>query len=115
VGTKAWIVYGIICVVVIATVLVMMLVLVPQATSTGLQAGSYEALAKQEFTFDGSEIDTLKKQYGVTQSDVDKGLKTDKYEEGNINPFTPKKEVTIYNEPTLKNDLVEKPLTPDSK
>jgi len=77
VGTKAWIVYGIICVVVIATVLVMMLVLVPQATSTGLQAGSYEALAKQEFTFDGSEIDTLKKQYGVTQSDVDKGLKTD--------------------------------------
>lgn len=116
-GKKAWIVFGVICAVVIATALVLMLVLVPQVKSTGTQTGDYEEIAKQEYTFSGNEIETLEKQYGVTQSDVDKGKKTDKFDDGNINPFTPKAEVTIYNEPTLENDNKNNSgtLTPEDK
>ena len=115
VGKKAWIVFGVICVVVVATVLVLMLVLVPQVKSTGTQAGEYEEITKQEYTFSGEEIEQLKQQYGVTQSDVNKGKNTDKFDDGNINPFTPKSEVTIYNEPTLENENGTGELTPDSK
>ena len=116
-GKKAWIVFGVICVVVVATALVLMLVLVPQAKSTGIQASAYEPVAKQDYTFDGSEIEQLKKQYTITSKDVKEGKKTNKYEEGNINPFTPSKDVTIYNEPTIKNEPTNGSgtLTPDSK
>ncbi len=92
-----------------------MLVLVPQTKSSGIQTGNYESLAKQDYTFTGTELEKLKKDYGVTQSDVDKGKKTDKFDDGNINPFTPPSEVTIYNEPTIEHDQGSKPLTPDSK
>ena len=116
-GTKAWIVFGVICVVVIATALILMLVLVPQAKSTGIQANAYEPVAKEEYTFDGSEIEKLKKQYNITSEDVKKGKETKKYKEGNINPFTPPKDVTIYNEPTIKNETNNgsTTLTPDRK
>lgn len=103
-GKKAWIVFGIICVLVVAGALVLMLVLVPQVKSTGVQTGEYETIAKQEYTFSGEDLEKLKHQYGVTESDVNKGKKTDKFDDGNINPFTPSGEVTIYNEPTLEND-----------
>lgn len=116
-GKKAWIVFIVICLIIIAAALVLMLILVPQVKTTGTQAGSYETLAKQEYTFDGSEIETLKKQYSITEDDVNKGKQTDKYEEGNINPFTPKSEVTIYNEPTKEADVNSGSgtLTPESK
>lgn len=116
-GTKAWMVFGIVCVIVVACVLVLMLVLVPQVKSTGVQAGEYETITKQEYTFSGEEIEQLKQQYGVTESDVNKGKNTDKFDEGNINPFTPNGEVTIYNEPTLENDNKNNSgiLTPDDK
>ena len=113
-GVKSWIVYGIICVVVVATALLLLLVLVPETNNTGVQAGEYEKIAKQEYTFSGGQIETLEKQYGVTQATVDKDKKADKFDDGNINPFTPKSEVTIYNEPTLKNEG-STTLTPDSK
>ena len=114
-GKKAWIAFGVVCILVVATALVLMLVLVPQVKSTGVQTGQYEALAKQEYTFSGNEIDKLKKQYGITESDVNKGKKTDKFDDGNINPFTPKSEVTIYNEPTLEYENGSGELTPDRK
>ena len=116
-GKKAWIIFGVVCVVILVAVLVGILLLVPQVKSTGVQVGQYEQLAKQDYTFSGSELDKLTHQYGVTVSDVNKGKKTDKYDEGNINPFTPKSEVTIYNEPTLENDnkVNSGNLTPDDK
>ena len=114
-GKKAWITFAIICVLVIILVLVAMLVLVPQVKSAGIPADAYQKVARQEYTFDESNTDSLKKEYTVTTSKVEKGLKTDKYEEGNINPFTPAEEVTIYNEPTLKNEGSKNPLTPESK
>lgn len=112
-GKKAWIVFSIICVVVVVVALVLMLVLVPQAKHVGTQTGEYENIAKQEYTFSGN-TSKLEKEYAVTSKDVEKGKKTDKYEEGNINPFTPKGEVTIYNEPTLNNQGSSE-LTPENK
>lgn len=114
-GKKAWITFAIICVVLVILVLVAMLVLVPQVKSSGVTVDAYQKIAKQEYTFNDSNTDSLKKEYTVTTSKVEKGLKTDKYEEGNINPFTPPSEVTIYNEPTLKNEGSSNPLTPESK
>ena len=117
-GKKAWIVFGVVCVLIVAIALILMLVLVPQVKSTGLQTNAYESIANEEYTFSGTKTaDKLKQEYNVTADDVKKGKDTDKYEEGNINPFTPKAEVTIYNEPTIKN---EKPngstnLTPENK
>lgn len=117
VGKKAWVVFGCICVIVIVAVLVLMLVLVPQDKGIGILTGDYQQIAKQDYTFSGTKIETLEKQYVVTQSDVNKGKKNDKFDDGNINPFTPKSEVTIYNEPTLENDnkLNSGTLTPDDK
>ena len=88
-GKKAWIIFGVVCVLIVAIALVLMLVLVPQVKNTGVQTNAYEAIAKQEYTFSGTKTtDKLKQQYNVTAADVEKGKDTDKYEEGNINPFT---------------------------
>jgi len=116
VGKKAWIVFGVLCVVVVAAALVLMLVLVPQSKASGVQTEAYEALKKEEYAFDGNTISTLNKQYGITSADVSNGKKNNKYEEGNINPFTPSSEVTIYNEPTKENETLDgSELTPDRK
>ena len=114
---KAWIAFGIFCVVVVVTALVFMLVSVPQVKSSGVLTGEYNAIARQEYTYSDEKTEQLKHEYTVTSKDVAQGLKNDKYEEGNINPFTPKADVTIYNEPTLKNDVESSgsQLTPDSK
>lgn len=113
-GKKSWIVFSILCVVIIVVALVLMLVLIPQVKSTGIEANPYESITKSDYTFTGEFKDAPDKEYEITSKDVSNGLKTDKYEEGNINPFTPKGEVTIYNEPTLKNEG-STTLTPDSK
>lgn len=114
-GKKAWIVFGFVCVIVIAVALVLMLVLVPQVKGNGTLAGNYEELAKQDYTFSAEQIRELKQEYKVTQSDVNSGKKTDKFDDGNINPFTPQNEVTIYNEPTLQYENGSGELTPDRK
>lgn len=113
-GKKAWIVFSITCVLIVVTVLVLMLVLVPQVKQSGTPTSEYENIAKQEYTFIGKEISKLNKEYTITSNDVEKGKKTEKYEEGNINPFTPKGDVNIYNEPTLENEGSTE-LTPDRK
>lgn len=102
-GKKAWIAFSIIVVLTVAAALVVMLVLVPQIQTSGVGEETYTQVAKQEYTYSGKEnTNKLKQDYTITADDVNYGLKTDKYEEGNINPFTPKGEVTIYNEPTKK-------------
>lgn len=112
-GKKAWIAFGIVCFIVIILVLVLMLVLVPQVNHSTIQTGEYQKIAKQDYTYT-AETSKLEQEYSVTSKDVQTGIKTNKYEEGNINPFTPKEEVTIYNEPTLKNEG-STTLTPESK
>ena len=61
---KAWVVFGCICVILVTLILVSFLAFIPQVKSTGLQAGEYEEIAKQEYTFSGTEIDKLKKSSG---------------------------------------------------
>ena len=115
-GKKAWLAFSIICVLIIVSALLLMILLIPETPYTEVEVGGYQNIAKQEYTFNDA-INKLENEHKVTSKDVEKGKKTDKYEEGNINPFTPKEDVTIYNEPTLKNDQDSgsKPLTPDSK
>lgn len=114
---KAWIIFGILAVVIVITVLVLMLVLVPQLKSSGVQTGEYASLDKKTYTFDGTRTtESLIQEYTVTSEDVQSGKKTNKYSEGNINPFTPKEQVTVYNEPTIKNENKDtSKLTPSDK
>ena len=114
-GKKAWVIFGVVCIVIIAIALVLLLVLVPQIKSTGVQAGEYKQLEKQNYTFSGEEIAKLTQQYTVTEKDVNSGKKNDVFEDGNINPFTPPTDISIYNEPTYGNDKKPGELTPNDK
>ena len=115
-GKKAWIIYILVTIVIFAIGAVGMLVLVPQLNSYSELPESYVGINKEEFKFDSSKNqETYTKEYTITASDVNKGLKQDKFEEGNINPFTPNEELTIYNEPTLENGSNLGPLTPNDK
>ena len=101
---KWWIIFSIVCVAVIGATLTGILLLVPQVQDTGEASVPYDQIAKQEYAFTGKETQKLEQQYNITSKDVSDALKKDKYDEGNINPFTPKGEVTIYNEPTLNKN-----------
>jgi len=94
-----------------------MLMLVPQMESYSDLPETYVGINKNEYKFNESvNNQTITKEYDITSSDVNKALKQDKYEQGNINPFTPKGDVTIYNEPTLNTGSnTNKPLTPSDK
>ena len=94
-----------------------MITLLPQIDSYSELPESYVGINKSEYQFDNSvNNQKISKEYTITSSDVAQGLKQDKYEQGNINPFTPSNEVTIYNEPTLNTDKEDgSPLTPDDK
>ena len=116
VGKKGWMLYIVITVAMFALVAVMLLVSVPQIESTSEIPESYKGIVKSEYTFDDSvNEDTLTKEYDITSADISNGLKKDKYEQGNINPFTPNKDVSIYNEPTLKPNTDSGTLTPSDK
>ena len=93
-----------------------MFVLVPQVETYSDNPESYVGINKNDYTFDNSvNNQTLSKEYGITSSDVSQGLKQDKFDQGNINPFTPKNEVNIYNEPTLNAGNNSGVLTPNDK
>lgn len=114
---KAWLIFGIIAAYITASVLVLMLILVPQMKSSKVQSGEYLTIEKQTYTFDGKRTtESLIQEYTVTADDVADGKKTKKYTEGNINPFTPKSDVSVYNEPTIKNENKNpSKLTPSDK
>lgn len=115
-GKKEWMLYIIITVGMFAFVAVLLLFSVPQVESVSELPESYKGIVKSEYTFDDSvNENTLTKEYDITSSDVSNGLKKDKYEQGNINPFTPHADVTIYNEPTKKPVDNNKPLSPSDK
>ena len=102
-GIKAWVTYVIVFLVILAATLCGIFFLVPQIETTNVQAGEYESIIKMEYTYAGNKVTQKEKDYKITSDVVDKALDEDKYEEGNINPFTPPKDITIYNEPTLMN------------
>ena len=115
---KTWITFGIVWAVVVLCIIVLLILLIPQPEGASSSTVKYEAIARENYTFSGNTTDTLKKEYSVTANDVNKGKDTNKYKEGNINPFTPKEQVTIYNEPTYKpknNSGSGSSLTPSDK
>ena len=115
-GKKAWIIFGLMCVIIVGIALVLMIVLVPQVKSSVGLVNEYNAIAKQEYAYSAERVESLKHEYTINSNDVEKGLKTNKYDEGDINPFTPNNQVTIYNEPTINNSSNNSgTLTPDSK
>ncbi len=116
-GKKEWMIYIVITVALVAVVAVALLVSVPQIESASELPESYKGINKTEYTFDDSvnTNNTLVKEYDITAKDVSNGLKKDKYEQGNINPFTPSKDVNVYNEPTKKPVDTDKPLSPSDK
>ena len=118
---REWIIYISITVAVFVMGALGILMLVPQIESYSELPETYVEINKGEYTFDDSvNKNTLSKEYDINSKDVSQGLKQDKYDEGNINPFTPNNEVTIYNEPSLNigndnNQNDGKPLTPSDK
>lgn len=115
-GKKEWMIYIVLTISMFAFVAVLLLVSIPQIESVSELPESYKGIVKSEYTFDESVNDnTLVKEYDITSKDVSNGLKKDKYEQGNINPFTPNADVTIYNEPTKQPVDPNKPLTPSDK
>lgn len=99
---KTWLIFGIVWAVLLMAAIILLIVLIPQDKGVSYSNKTYENIARENYTFSGNNTDTLKKEYSVTADDVSKGLNTNKYKEGNINPFTPKNQITIYNEPTYK-------------
>ena len=93
-----------------------MLVLVPQTESRSDLKESYQGINRTEYTYKNDKDDsTIEIEYDITSSDIKQALKKDKYDEGNINPFTPKGDVTIYNEPTLNPNNGSNANTPAGK
>ena len=101
-GIKEWVIYISITVAIFVVGAIGMLVLVPQTGSHSELKETYQGIDRYEYTYKNNKNDSaINKEYGITSSDISQALKQDKYDEGNINPFTPKQDVTIYNEPTL--------------
>lgn len=121
---KTWIVIAISCGIValaVAAVLVCLLFILPSYQETDAQKEAYQTIDQSKYTFSDKDKKIDKDPdpivYKVTNDDLVDGVKTDKFDEGNINPFTPKKDVNIYNEPTLNIDenKSEAELTPSDK
>ena len=115
-GIKEWIIYISVTVAIFVVGAIGMLVLVPQTESRSDLNESYQGINRSEYTYRNNKQDSaIEIQYDITSSDINKALKQDKYDEGNINPFTPKKDVTIYNEPTLNPNNGSNSNTPAGK
>lgn len=113
---KEWIIYISITVAIFAVGAIGMLVLVPQTESRSDLKEAYQGINETEYTYSNNkEESALEIQYDITSSDIKKALKQDRYDEGNINPFTPKGDVTIYNEPTLDPNNGSNANTPAGK
>lgn len=99
---NAWITLISVVVVLVSLALVLMLILVPQSNSyiTGIE---YDSVEKTQFTYEDTKYDPQKEEnwemHETNSSQIREGEVTGSYDPGNINPFTPKGDITIYNEP----------------
>lgn len=98
---NAWITLISIVVVLVSLALVLMLILVPQSQSyiTGI---AYDNVQKNSFTYEDTKYDPQKEEnweiHEANSSQIREGEVKGIYDPGNINPFTPKGDITIYNE-----------------
>lgn len=99
---NAWIALISIVVVLVSLALVLMLILIPQSQSyvTGI---AYDNVEKSDFTYEDTKYDPQKEEnweiHETNASQVREGQVKGQYDPGNINPFTPKGDISIYNEP----------------
>lgn len=101
---NSWI-YLMLMVMLIVTLTVVLVILFLPEPEEFNSVVSYEKINEDEYKYASVKTDPsttqLKEEYGVTQNDIKNAQKKNEYIPGNINPFTPKAEVTIYNEPSL--------------
>lgn len=99
---NAWITLISIVVVLVSLALVLMLILVPQSKSyiTGIE---YDSVEKTQFTYEDTKYDPQKEEnwemHETNSAQIREGEVKGSYDPGNVNPFTPKGDITIYNEP----------------
>lgn len=99
---NAWITLISIVVVLVSLALILMLILIPQSKSyiTGV---AYDNVKKEDFTYEDTKYDPQKEEnwemHETNSSQIREGEVKGEYDPGNINPFTPKGDITIYNEP----------------
>lgn len=99
---NAWITLISIVVVLVSLALVLMLILIPQSKSyfTGV---AYDSVEKNDFTYEDTKYDPQKEEnwemHETNSAQIREGEVKGSYDPGNINPFTPKGDITIYNEP----------------
>lgn len=99
---NTWITLITIIIVLVSLALVLLLILIPQSSEylTGI---NYDAISKNEYSYEDTKYDPQKEEnwemHEVETADITKGTTTGSYVPGNINPFTPKDDITIYNEP----------------
>lgn len=100
---NAWITLISIVVVLVSLALVLMLILVPQSKSyiTGIE---YDSVEKTKFTYEDTKYDPQKEEnwemHETNSAQIREGEVKGSYDPGNVNPFTPKGDITIYNEPS---------------
>jgi len=86
----------------ISLALALMLLLVPQ-TSSYITGVTYDEISKNDYTYEDTKYDPQKEEnwemHEVNASDIRAGKNQGTYVPGNTNPFTPKDQITIYNEP----------------
>lgn len=104
--TKAWIALVSVTVVLIAISMIVLIVFMPQSKALlESDAEEYETVSRYDYTAVIDKDRTANKEsHNVTESIVKEGIIDDTYVPGNSNPFTPNKDLTIYNEPGLVRD-----------
>ncbi|MBR5227816.1 MAG: hypothetical protein IKV94_04170 [Clostridia bacterium] len=97
-----WITLAIVLVIVVALALVLMMILIPPSAPivTGI---SYDSIVKTDFTYTDTKYDPQKEEnwemHEIENADITSGINSGIYDPGNTNPFTPKGDLNIYNEP----------------
>ena len=84
---------------------VLVILFMPKTEEFG-NSVSYTQISADEYKYtsvktDPSTTKPREELYEVTKNDIKNAQNKNEYVPGNINPFTPKKDVTIYNEPSL--------------
>ena len=113
---KAWLILTCVVIVIIAIALVMMLILLPQTETSKVQIEEYQGVNQSDYMYSSTkDASVLNQQYSITSEDIESGISKKNFVEGNINPFTPGSQVTIYNEPTAEGNTNKTQLTPNDK
>lgn len=101
---NSWI-YLILMVMLFVTLTVVLVILLMPQSEEFESSVSYTQISEDEYKYTSVKTDPsttqIQENYEVTQNDIKKAQNKNEYVPGNINPFTPKGEVTIYNEPSL--------------